>query len=81
MNALQRFVSVLALAGAAGCAHLPPISEDMALCDEAVLQFRRGDPAYEQTLARIRDLQTAWYCHNYRMAWARGENPGGGGWR
>lgn len=78
MNLTKRLGALLLTSCAAGCAHLPPISEDMALCDEAVLQFRRGDPTYHETLARIRDLYTAWYCDNYRMAWARGENPGGG---
>jgi len=70
----------MAIAGAAGCAtdgkFFQP-TEDDRLCAEARWQNQKGDPAWRQTVDRIQDKHTAWYCLNYLIAGDNGFIQGG----
>ncbi len=62
-----------------GCASLepPPPGSDRALCNEARAQRTKGDQNWTQTVDRIEDRHTAWYCVNYEMANDMGFIQGG----
>ena len=73
-------VTVIAISAALqGCASVAPPApgSDAALCAQARMQRMNGDPAWSQTLDRIGDRHTAWYCLNYQMAGDEGFIQGG----
>lgn len=62
---------------ASGCAQLPSLADDPdhAVCELARAQARRGDPAHEATLERIRDLRNYHTCRYDLMLRDRGIEP------
>ncbi len=71
--------AVAILAVLQGCASPEPAApgSDRALCNQARAQRMAGDQTWTQTVDRITDLQTAWYCVNYEMGNDMGFIQGG----
>jgi len=80
VSSMNKALLAAAMIGAAGCAtesELFQPSADDRLCAEARWQNQKGDPAWRDTLDRIQDRHTAWYCLNYLIAGDNGFIQGG----
>lgn len=74
---MHRWLAILGLAAAAGCAGFPgEVNDpDHAVCELARAQARRNDPAAQSTLDRIRDLRNYHRCRYELMERDRGIEP------
>jgi len=73
------FTAIVLGAALQGCASLAPPApgSDAALCAQARAQRMQGDQNWTETVNRIGDRHTAWYCVNYEMANDMGFIQGG----